>query len=226
MNKKKVLVIVAHPDDEVLGCGGTIAKHKDIGDEVTVLIMADGVNSRDEKFKSESVDERRLCAKKANRILKVDDLIFLSFPDNKMDTVPLLEVIKSIENVMTELRPDVIYTHSLSDLNIDHCVIHNASITACRALPGQSVNQLLFFEVPSSTEWRTSASNTIFNPNWFSDISDTLDLKMKALSEYEKELHEFPHPRSLFAVECLAKWRGACSGVLAAEAFELGRKIV
>jgi LmbE family N-acetylglucosaminyl deacetylase len=226
MNKKKVLVIVAHPDDEVLGCGGTIAKHKDNGDEVTVLIMADGVNSRDEKFKSESVDERRSCAKQANSILKVDDLIFLSFPDNKMDTVPLLDVIKSIENIMTEFRPDIVYTHSLSDLNIDHCVVHNASITACRALPGQSVSQLLFFEVPSSTEWRTSASNNIFNPNWFSDISDTLDLKMKALSAYEKELHEFPHPRSLIAVECLAKWRGACSGVLAAEAFELGRKTI
>jgi LmbE family N-acetylglucosaminyl deacetylase len=226
MNKKKVLVVVAHPDDEVLGCGGTIAKHKDIGDEVTVLIMADGVNSRDEKFKSESVDERRSCAQQANSILKVDDLIFLSFPDNEMDTVPLLEVIKSIENIMIESRPDVIYTHSLSDLNIDHCVVHNASITACRALPGQSVNQLLFFEVPSSTEWRNSSSNNIFNPNWFSDISDTLDVKLEALSAYEKELHEFPHPRSLIAVECLAKWRGACSGVLAAEAFELGRKIV
>lgn len=226
MNKKKVLVIVAHPDDEVLGCGGTIAKHKDIGDEVTVLIMADGVNSRDDKFKNESVDERRSSAKQANSILKVDDLIFLSFPDNKMDTLPLLDIIKSIENVMIEFRPDVIYTHSLNDLNIDHCVVHNAAITASRALPAQSVKQLLFFEVPSSTEWRTSTSNNIFNPNWFSDISDTLDLKMKALSAYEKELHEFPHPRSLIAVECLAKWRGACSGVLAAEAFELGRKIV
>ena len=226
MNKKKVLVIVAHPDDEVLGCGGTIAKHKDLGDYVTVLIMSDGVNSRDEKFKSESIDERRACAKQANSILKVDDLSFLSFPDNKMDTVPLLEVIKSIENKMTELCPDIVYTHSLSDLNIDHCVVHNASITACRALPGQSVHQLLFFEVPSSTEWRPSASNNNFNPNWFSDISDTLDLKLQALSAYEKELHEFPHPRSLIAVECLAKWRGACSGVLAAEAFELGRKII
>lgn len=226
MHKKKVLVIVAHPDDEVLGCGGTIAKHKNIGDDVTVLIMADGVNSRDEKFKNESVGERRLCAKQANNILKVDDLIFLSYPDNTMDTVPLLDVIKSIENILLKLCPDIVYTHSLNDLNIDHCVVHNASITACRAFPGQSVNQLLFFEVPSSTEWRNSSSNNLFNPNWFSDISNTLDVKLEALSAYEKELHEFPHPRSLVAVECLAKWRGACSGFLAAEAFELGRKSV
>ena len=162
MSKKKVLVIAAHPDDEVLGCGGTIAKHKDIGDDVTVLIMADGVNSRGEKLKNESVDERRACAKQANNILKVDDLIFLSYPDNKMDTVPLLDIIKNIENIMIKVCPDIVYTHSLSDLNIDHCVVHNASITACRALPEQSVNQLLFFEVPSSTEWRTSASNNIF----------------------------------------------------------------
>jgi LmbE family N-acetylglucosaminyl deacetylase len=223
---KKILVIVAHPDDEVLGCGGTIAKHKNIGDDVTVLIMADGVNSRSEKLKNESVDERRVCAKQANNILKVDNLIFLSYPDNKMDTVPLLDIIKDIENIMIKVCPDIVYTHSLRDLNIDHCVVHNATITACRALPAQSVNQLLFFEVPSSTEWRTSASNNIFNPNWFSDISDTLNVKLEALSVYKEELHEFPHPRSLTAVECLAKWRGACSGVMAAEAFELGRKVV
>jgi N-acetylglucosamine malate deacetylase 1 len=225
MTKKKVLVIAAHPDDEVLGCGGTIAKHKNTGDHVTVLIMADGVNSRDEKFQNESVSERRACAKKANNILKVDDLVFLSFPDNKMDTVPLLEIIKSIENVMLELCPDTVYTHSSSDLNIDHRIVHKASITACRAFPNQTVKQLLFFEVPSSTEWRTSSATNIFNPNWFSDISDTLNIKLKALSTYEKELHEFPHPRSLDAVECLAKWRGSSSGFFAAEAFELGRKI-
>jgi N-acetylglucosamine malate deacetylase 1 len=223
MVKRKILVIAAHPDDEVLGCGGTIAKHKKNGDHVSVLIMADGVNSREEKFQNESILARRTCAQKANNLLEVDELVFMSFPDNQMDTLPLLEIIKSIEIEIDRLAPDTVYTHSLSDLNIDHQVVHNATITACRPLPDQSVNQLLFFEIPSSTEWKISSSNNVFNPNWFSDISETLDLKLDALSLYKSEVREFPHPRSLDAVKSLAKWRGACAGLNAAEAFELGR---
>lgn len=222
--KKKILVVAAHPDDEILGCGGTIARHKQVGDHVTVLIMSDGVNSRDEKLQNQSVDERKKSAIEANNLLQVDKLILLSFPDNQMDTVPLLEIIKSIENVLFKFCPDIVYTHSIGDLNIDHQIVHNAVITACRPLPKQSVSQLLFFEVMSSTEWGNSFN--AFNPNWFSDISDTLGIKLKALSMYEKEMNEFPHPRSIDAVESLAKWRGASSGVLAAEAFELGRIVL
>lgn len=223
MHKRKILVVAAHPDDEILGCGGTIAKHKKNGDYVSVLIMSDGVNSREDKFQNESINERRDCAKKANNLLKVDELTFLSFPDNQMDAVPLLKVIKSIENEMHRVCPDTVYTHSLSDLNIDHQIVHNATVTACRPLPDQLVTQLFFFEIPSSTEWTSSPSNNVFNPNWFTDISETLKLKLDALSLYKAEVKDFPHPRSIDAVKSLAKWRGASSGLHAAEAFELGR---
>jgi len=225
MNKKKILVVAAHPDDEVLGCGGTIARHNKQGDDVTVLIMSDGVNSRNSDLQVQNIEERRKCAQQASKILGVHDLIMLSYPDNKMDTIALLEVVKDIENVMDNINPDVIYTHSASDVNIDHQLVNDAVVTACRAVPNQSVKQLLFFEIPSSTEWRPPITGRVFQPNWFTDITVTFQIKIDALSVYSDELRNFPHPRSLKAVEHLACWRGACSGVMAAEAFELGRLI-
>jgi LmbE family N-acetylglucosaminyl deacetylase len=120
----------------------------------------------------------------------------------------------------------MVLTHHAGDVNIDHRVVHDAVIAACRPQPGYSVKELLFFEVPSSTEWRPPGSAEPFNPNWFFDITSTLATKMEALRAYEAELRAFPHPRSLKAVEALALWRGATAGVEAAEAFVLGRKIV
>ena len=225
MKTQQVLIIAAHPDDEVLGCGGTIARHCKQGDNVTVLIMADGVNSRSVDSQAQNIDERKICAHQANSILGVSDLILLSYPDNKMDTVPLLDVVKDIEKVIDKIHPEIIYTHNACDVNIDHRIVNDAVVTACRALPEQSVKQLLFFEIPSSTEWRPPASGYVFQPNWFTDISDTLEIKLEALSAYSEELREFPHPRSLKAVEHLACWRGASTGLIAAEAFELARMI-
>jgi LmbE family N-acetylglucosaminyl deacetylase len=227
--KTSVLVIAAHPDDEILGCGGTIARHHKSGDSVAVLVMADGISSRNASHRKslvKDIEYRRQSAQRANEILGINKLTFLSYPDNRMDSVALLDIVRDIENELDKLKPSIIYTHHAGDVNIDHSIVHEAAIVACRPQPGHSVKQLLFFETPSSTEWRPAASRSSFEPNWFVDISETLDLKLQALAAYSSELRDFPHPRSLAAIEHLARWRGASVGLEAAEAFELGRYIL
>ncbi|MDR3560123.1 MAG: PIG-L family deacetylase [Negativicutes bacterium] len=226
---RKVLIVAAHPDDEILGCGGTIAKHFAAGDEVHVIIMADGITSRNAQGDSELCDSQMLlrsrAAQEANKLLGVTSLELIGLPDNRMDSIDLLDVTKMIEDHMERIKPDIVYTHHCSDLNIDHRITHQAVVTACRPMPDQCVQKLLFFEVASSTQWQTPQSGPFFVPNWFTDISSTLDLKMRALEIYELEMRTWPHARSLKAVEHLARWRGATVGINAAEAFVLGRFI-
>lgn len=224
---ERVLVVAAHPDDEVLGCGGTIAWHRRAGDHVTVLVMADGITSRgaDAGVTAEALEERRRSAGRANDILGVNELTLLSYPDNRMDAVALLDIVQDIEKVVVRSRPTMVYTHHRGDVNIDHTRVHDAVIAACRPQPGHGVRKLLFFETPSSTEWRPPGSVAVFAPNWFTDISSTLSAKLDAIGAYGAELRDFPHPRSSQAVEHLARWRGAAVGLAAAEAFELGRLI-
>jgi len=224
--KKTVLVIVAHPDDETLGCGGTIKLLADSGDSVHVALLADGVSSRDNSINdSNELNDRRVAARKACNILGVQDVFFGDFPDNRMDTVALLDIVKIVESLIDKYKPDTIFTHHAGDLNIDHRKIHNAVITASRPQKGHPVKTLLFFEVPSSTEWQTPGSGVAFEPNWFEDISTTLGSKLEALDAYEMEIRKWPHSRSREGVEYLAKWRGATVGMDAAEAFMLGRHI-
>lgn len=227
---KIILVIAAHPDDEVLGCGATIAKHVKMDDEVHVVVLAEGVTSRDEMHnpdgRKSELSELSKAAHRANRILGVKSLNLHNFPDNRMDSVDRLDVIKVVESFIKEYQPDIIYTHHVGDVNIDHRIIHEAVVTACRPLPLQTVKTLLFFEVPSSSEWQPSVSAEPFNPDWFVDISKTLSIKLEALQAYEAELRAFPHPRSLSGVKALAQWRGGTVGVEAAEAFILGRKLI
>lgn len=225
----RILVIAAHPDDEVLGCGGTIARHVQQGDEVHVLILAEGLTSRDgqrnrEKFEGE-LSLLAQSAQEANRLLGVHSLALHDFPDNRMDSIDLLDVIKVIEKHLAIYTPDAVYTHHAGDVNVDHRVVHQAVVTACRPFPGQSIKRLLFFEISSSTEWQVPASAPAFLPNYYVDVSQTLSLKMHALEAYESEMRPWPHPRSLQAVEYLARWRGATVGVGAAEAFILGRQM-
>jgi LmbE family N-acetylglucosaminyl deacetylase len=147
-------------------------------------------------------------------------------PDNRMDCVDMLDVVQQIEESVQRHKPCTVLTHNAGDVNIDHRIVHDAVIAACRPQPGHCVKKLLFFEVPSSTEWRPAASAPVFSPNFFVDISATLARKLKALEAYASELREFPHPRSLQAVSALARWRGASVGVMAAEAFMLGREVL
>lgn len=227
--RKSVLVVAAHPDDEVLGCGATMAKHARDGDTVSVLIMAEGITSRDisrdpQKRKLE-LQELSVAAKAANRILGVKNLALHDFPDNRMDSVNLLDLVKLVEEQIQKHKPTVVYTHYGWDVNVDHQLTHDAVLTACRPMPGQPVKTLLFFEVASSTEWRPASSAPPFAPNWFTDISKTLPAKLKALKSYSREMRPWPHARSIKALEHLARWRGATIGVEAAEAFVLGREL-
>lgn len=225
----KIQVIAAHPDDEVLGCGGSIAKWVKEGHEVNVLIMAEGATSRDKnrdpEFRREELSDLAQSASQSADILGVKSVELLDYPDNRMDSVDLLDVVKSIEDCIDKLKPKMVVTHHVGDLNIDHQVIHRAVVTACRPQPGQTVKQILSFEVPSATEWQSPAINSHFVPNWYEDITDTLHLKRKALEIYESEMREWPHVRSIEAVEHLARWSGASIGCDAAEAFMLLRMI-
>ena len=225
-----VAVVAAHPDDEVLGCGGTLARMASDGRTVHILLLADGETSRspgtDQPFDSAKLAARQTAAEKASKILGASSVEVLAFPDNRLDSLVLLDVVKQIEAFIQRHQPSTVFTHHVGDVNIDHQVVHHAVVTACRPLPGNPVKELLFFEVPSSTEWRPASSAEPFIPNWFVDISTTLAKKLQALEIYDSELRVFPHPRSLKAVNALATWRGATVGVEAAEAFVLGRKIV
>jgi LmbE family N-acetylglucosaminyl deacetylase len=227
---QSILVIAAHPDDEVLGCGGTIAKHAINGDLVHVLILAEGITSRhlarDRLSAADELSSLTKAAKKAGEVLGVASNCFHSFPDNRMDSVDLLDIVKIIEDNINQYRPGIIYTHHAGDVNIDHQRIHNATAAACRPLPGCFVQTVLFFEVASSTEWQFPASAPGFIPNWFVDISSTLERKIMALTAYNSEMRPWPHARSIKALEHLARWRGATIGTEAAEAFMMGRNIL
>jgi LmbE family N-acetylglucosaminyl deacetylase len=216
-----VLAIAAHPDDEVLGCGATLARHAQFGDEVRILIMADGVSSRsaDESQKR----RRRLSAEAAATELGARDLRVVDFPDNRFDQRPLLDLVRPIEEVIREVRPDIIYTHHGGDLNIDHELVHRAVVTACRPLADSTASLIAAFEVLSSTEWASPSHSRVFLPRLFVDVSCSMERKLAALRCYQEELRSFPHPRSCEAVKALAAYRGAAAGFEAAEAFDIVR---
>jgi LmbE family N-acetylglucosaminyl deacetylase len=224
------LIIAAHPDDEVLGCGATIARLADEGWAVHVVIVAEGATSRNTKRDPvkhvEELSELARCAEMAKHILGTKSVKLLSLPDNRMDGMERLDVVKIVEAEIEHHRPAMVLTHHAGDVNVDHGVIHDAVITACRPQPGHSVKTLLFFEVPSSTEWRPAASGMQFAPDYFYDVTNSIDRKLDALKAYAPEMREFPHPRSIKAVEHLARWRGATIGCEVAEAFMLGRIII
>jgi LmbE family N-acetylglucosaminyl deacetylase len=224
------LVVAAHPDDEVLGCGGTMARLAEEGWQVHVLILAEGVTSR-AQARERAHHESELgalsrAAQAAASVLGVVGVRLLSMPDNRMDGIELLDVVKRVEEEIARLHPRRIYTHHRDDLNVDHRIVHDAVAAAARPLPGTCVREVMTFEVPSATEWRLAGSGIPFVPNVFVDIGRTLDRKCKALEAYASEMRQYPHARSLKAVEHLARWRGAGAGMEAAEAFQLARALV
>jgi LmbE family N-acetylglucosaminyl deacetylase len=225
-----VLVVAAHPDDEVLGCGGTIARHADAGDQVQVLIVAEGATSRQQhRDRNQATGELSALAQAAQQavaILGAQGVELLDLPDNRLDSLDRLDLIKQIEERLARHQPQVVYVHHAGDVNVDHRRLHEAVITACRPMPGQPVRRLLSFEVASSTEWQPPGSAPAFQPNWFVDISAQWPRKRDALKAYASEMRPWPHARSQQALEHLARWRGAQVGVEAAEAFCLLRQLV
>lgn len=220
---------MAHSDDEILGCGGALAKHVQQGDNVAVVFMTDGVGSRTSSNDQSAMRRSQQMAAALSQI-GISNFHQLAFPDNAMDTVPLLEITKSVEAFCQDWGlPDRVYTHHFGDLNIDHQMTHRAVMTCFRPQPDSekkvSPTEILTFEVLSSTHWNSISSQSAFIPHYFIDISSTLSAKLKAFAEYTDEIRDWPHARSLQAVEHLAKIRGAIVGVDAAEAFVVERII-
>jgi LmbE family N-acetylglucosaminyl deacetylase len=221
---KKLLVVAAHPDDETLGAGGTIAKYVRNNFYVTVAFLTDGVSARGDHELVQRAIRRREAAIAAMGILGVTDTVFGDFPDNQLDTVPLIHVSQFLEQLHLKEYSCVI-THHPRDLNVDHRIANEATNIAFRPQSGDA-QLILNFETLSSTNWQPANTSSGFSPNWFEDISDTLDLKIEALSKYNDELRQWPHSRSLRAIRALAEYRGSSCGVHAAEGFELARKVV
>jgi LmbE family N-acetylglucosaminyl deacetylase len=219
-----ILVIAAHPDDEVLGCGGTIARLAQEGHQVYIAILGEGITSRHAQPKE--ADKSRVTmlhthSHKVKELLCAKDLFIFDLPDNRFDTIPLLEVVKIIECLIERLKPEVVYTQHGGDLNIDHVITNRAVLTATRPTAGCPVKALYAYEVPSSTEWAFAQFAPVFRPNVFVDISATLDTKIQALHIYESEVRTFPHPRSPETLRATAQRWGSVVGREAAEAFEL-----
>ncbi len=222
MKNNKILIIAAHPDDEILGCGGTIAKLKD-DHLINVIFMTNRVSARGKNRKNE-IKERKDSTLKLFKYLSLPKPIFFNFPDNQMDKVPLLKIVKKIEKKIHLIKPTTIFTHYSHCLNIDHKKTYEAVITACRPINNISVKKILSFEIPSSTDWALHKGKN-FHPNYFIDISTTLNEKLKLIKYYKKELRNYPHSRSFTGIKSLASFRGTSCGVKFAEGFYLNRLI-
>lgn len=221
---KKILIVAAHPDDEVLGCFATVAKLIKKGYEAYTLILSGGKTSRGEVDKKE-LDFLKLEMEKANDHIGIKKIFTADFPDNAFDSVALLEIVKKIEEVKNEIKPEIIFTHHLGDMNVDHQITHKAVLTATRPVKDECVKTIYAMEVPSSTEWNSFSGQNAFIPNSFFEVEDTIELKINAMAQYGSELREYPHPRSLNHLKELAKVNGTKVGLNYSENFMIVRNI-
>ena len=222
--KNKVLVVVAHSDDETFGMGGTLKKHANNKDDVFVVSMTDGVSSRNKQSKK-IISERKKSSLNAGKILGFKWKNCFDFPDNALDSIPMINLIKSLEEVKDSVSPNIVYTHSSKDLNIDHRIISQAVQTVFRPQPNEICREIRLFEVPSATDFGHESIIGRFVPNLFIDITETWSNKLSALKAYSSEIKDYPHSRSFEAIENLAKIRGNQNGLIMAEAFQIIRKI-
>lgn len=222
--KKKILIIVAHSDDESFGCGGLIKKLSLNKNKITAISFTNGVGSRSKNNINEIL-KRKKSSIKASKILGFKWLAQYDYPDNELDKISLLEIIKKIEKHKKKIQPQIVLTHNFSDLNIDHRKIAEATLTAFRPEPKEKLEQLITFEVPSATDFRVLKNKKNFLPNYFVNIEKFLKFKIKAIKCYKQELKKYPHSRSLIGIKNLNKIRGNQSGLKFAEAFEIIRRI-
>ena len=216
----RVLVIAAHMDDEAIGVGGTIAKHVDSGDEVSVCVVCR--RAYDHQFDPVAVRKEKDAAERAAAILGYTDLRFLDLRDELLDE-RLLDTIVPLEQCIEVVRPTVVYTHHRGDTHQDHRAVFAASTVACRTISRHKVRRVLVYEVASATDTAPPFPEYAFQPNFYVDIEGFLDRKVKATKAYKREIREFPHPRSAKGVEILAAKRGMEIGFRAAEAFMVVR---
>ena len=218
----RVAVIGAHPDDEILGAGATLARHVQAGDEVHAIVVADGAGSR---YPGDMMGTLEKDARRAAETIGFASLRLLSLPDQRLDTVPLIELTQLLESVLDDVGPQVVYTHFPGDVNADHGLVARAAWTACRPYYRPALRRFAVFETPSSTEWAWPMSDTTLQPNHFVDVTGTLDIKIAAMECYETELRDYPQPRSARSLRERAAFWGSQVGRLAAEPFRVLREL-
>jgi len=226
LNQKRIMVFAAHPDDEILGVGATLAKYRENGAVVKTIILGEGITSRDiirvEKLREEEISSLKGNITEANLELGISDIYCYDLPDNRFDQVDLLDIVKIIEKEIESFKPDTIFTHWENDLNIDHQLTFKAVMTATRPMCNYHVKDILVFETVSASEWNFGRQ---FNPNCYICIDDQIEKKIKALQHYTSEMRDFPHPRSIEGIKILAQKRGMESGCSYAEAFQIIRML-
>ncbi len=219
----KILVIAAHPDDEIYGMGGTIAKLNQQKNEIYTLIITEGCSSQ-YKGNAEIIDQKKEEARIANHILGVKEVFFGELPDMKLDTIEHTKINYIIEKAIEKIQPDIVYTHHRGDVNKDHRMVYESTIVAVRPMSSQCVKKVLCYDVPSSTEWNAQEPETIFMPNVFEEIEKVYNLKKQAIIAYQTEIREYPHPRSLEYVNTLDQATGLKVGLKRTVAFQLIRE--
>lgn len=225
---RKILVVAAHPDDEILGVAGTVAKHVDQGDTAYALIVGEGQTSRwsvRDLADKKCVEDLHEDTLSAAEIVGFKEVFFADFPDNRFDSVDLLDIVKCVEGYINRIQPEIIFVHHGGDLNIDHQLTFQAVVTATRPIGNYSVKEIYAFETVSSTEWNFGKRESVFCPNVFVDIEKYIEKKYNAIEKYRSELCEFPHPRSLEMLRIEAQRWGGTVGKKYAEAFELVRMV-
>jgi len=222
MKKKNIIVFAAHPDDELLGCGGTIKKYSKTYN-IIVIFFTGGIAARNENKQISKINDLKKNCIDSNKILGTKEIKFLDFDDNQLDTYPRLEIIKKIEKFLIKYKPEKVFTHYFEDLNVDHEIVSKCVITACRPLKkNMFLKKLFLFEVLSSSEWSPKRT---FQPNYYSNITKFIDFKLKAMKIYKSEIQISPMPRSIQSIKALARSRGSEVSIDYAEAFHLFREI-
>ena len=230
LKNKKIMVVVAHPDDEILGVGASINILQNLGAVIKVVILGEGITSRGEtrdlKIFNKQLNKHKINIKEAQACLKYQELSIYNLPDNRFDTIPLLDIIKIIEKEKEEFKPDVIFTHYMGDVNIDHQKTFEAVNVAIRPLETELVKAFICFETLSGTEWIPSSDPRRFTPNFYIEMEENnLKCKIDAMNCYEFEKRKFPHPRSEEGIKTRAKMWGISIGKKFAEAFQVIRLI-
>jgi N-acetylglucosamine malate deacetylase 1 len=213
----KVLIVAAHPDDETIGCGGTIAKHVAAGDKVFLLIMTQIYAP---EWNVKELERRKSEAWKAAKVLGIKGVYYGGFPTVKLNTVPTISLTGKIGEIVKKVKPQLVYIPPKDDINIDHDIVHRAACVACRPFADSSITTVLSYEIAPTTRYNTD-SHSAFVPNYYTDISRFLKIKLRAMAKYRLELRNYPHPRSLKGLELFARERGLAVGFDYAEAFSL-----